>query len=90
MLEKSETVSRIIRKWEDGLNGKSLIDRWKVQISPGVKKNVNYNVDEEQKLVTINGSSKEHEEMRKKFDHHIEKNHDFNIEQTAEELIKKR
>ena len=90
VLEKSETVSRIIRKWEDGLNGKSLIDRWKVQISPGVNKNVNYNVDEEQKLVTINGSSKEHEEMRKKFDHHIEKHHDFNIEQTAEELIKKR
>ena len=90
VLEKSETVSRIIEKWEDGLDRKSLIDRWKVQINAGVKKNVNYDIAEEQKLVTINGSSKEHEEMRRKFDHDIEENHNLNIEQTAEELIQKR
>ena len=89
VLEKSETVSRIIEKWEDGLDRKSLIDRWKVQINAGVKKNVNYDIAEEQKLVTINGSSKEHEEMRRKFDHDIEENHNLNIEQTAEELIQK-
>ena len=89
VLEKSETVSRIIEKWEDGLDRKSLIDRWKVQVNAGVKKNVNYDIAEEQKLVTINGSSKEHEEMRRKFDHHIEENHNLNIEQTAEELIQK-
>ena len=89
VLEKSETVSRIIEKWEDGLDRKSLIDRWKVQINAGVKKNVNYDIAEEQKLVTINESSKEHEEMRRKFDHRIEENHNLNIKQTAEELIQK-
>ena len=89
VLEKSETVSRIIEKWEDGLNGESLIDRWKVQIKAGVKKNANERVDKEKKLVTINGSSKEHEGMRRKFNQNIEEKHNLNIEQTAEELIHK-
>ena len=89
VLQESETVSRIIEKWENGLDGKSLIDRWKVQISAEVEEKENYEIAEEQKLVTINGSSEEHEEMRNKFGHHIEENHNFNIEQTAEELIQK-
>ena len=89
VLERSQTVSRIIKKWRDGLNGKPLIDRWEVQISPGVKKKVNYQEDEQLKLITINSSSTEHEAMRRKFDQHKLENFNFDIKQTAEEFIQK-
>ena len=89
VLERSNTVSKIVTKWRDGLNGKPLIDWWEVQISPGVKKKVNYQEDKQLKLITINSSSTEHEAMRRKFDQHKAENFNFDIKQTAEEFIQK-
>ena len=89
VLERSETVSRIIKKWRDGLNGKPLIDWWEVQISQGVKKKINYQEDDKLRLIAINSSSTEHEAMRKRFDQHKVENFNFDIKQTAEELIQK-
>ena len=89
VLEQSETVSRIIEKWEDGLDGKPLIDRWKVQVSAEVRKRVNYHENEKLKLVTVNESSKKHDVMRKKFNQHKGEYQNFGIDQAAEELIQK-
>ena len=89
VLQRSETLSKIIKKWRNGLNGKPLIDLWKVQISQGVKKKFCYQEDEKLRLITINSSSKEHEAMRRKFDQHRLESYNFDTEQTAEELIQK-
>ena len=89
VLERSETVSRIIKKWRDGLNGKPLIDWWEVQISQGVKKKINYQEDDKLRLIAINSSSTEHEAMRKRFGQYKVENFNFDIKETAEELIQK-
>ena len=89
VLQRSEAVSRIIEKWKDGLQGKSIIDWWKIQTSAGKKRKVSYQEDQNLKLITINCCSREHEAMRRKFDQLKIENHDFNFEQTAEELIQK-
>ena len=87
VLERSETLSKIIEKWEDGLNGKPLIDLWKVQINQEVEKKSNYQEDEKLRLITINSSSKEHEAIQRKFDQRRVEKYNFDIEQTAEEFI---
>ena len=89
VLEQSETVSRIIEKWEVGLDGKPLIDRWKIQVSSKVRKKVNYHENEKLKLITVNNSSKKHDAMREKFNQHKTENQNFGVDQIAEELIQK-
>ena len=89
VLEQSETVSRIIEKWEVGLDGKPLIDRWKIQVSAKVRKKVNYHENEKLKLITVNNSSKKHDAMREKFNQHKTENQNFGVDQIAEELIQK-
>ena len=89
VLEKSESMSTIIEKWEEGLNGEPLIDRWKIQINTGISKKVDYQEDEKLKLITINSSSKKHESMQRKFDQYKVQHHKLDIEQAAEKLIEK-
>ena len=85
VLQRSESISGILEKWEAGLNGKPLIDLWKVQINTGVMEKVKE--DKELKLITINVSSEKYEAMRKQFDQCKVENNNFDMEQTAEELI---
>ena len=90
VLHRSDTLSRIIAQWEKGFNGQQLIDHWKIKISKGGKKKVDYQEDEKLNLITVNGSSKNHEKMQETFDHHRKENHAWDITNIAEELIRKR
>ena len=95
-VQRSDALSRIIMHWENGLSGQLLIDQWKIQRSIGGIKRGDYQEDKDLKLITIDCSSKNHEEMRKMFDQHEKKNDAFNIthiraeELEAEEFIQKR
>ena len=96
VLQRSVALSRIIMHWEDGLRGKRLVEQWKIQRSIGETKIGNYQEDKNLKLITIDCSSKNLEEMRKIWDQHKKQNCDFNVthvraeELAAEEFIQKR
>ena len=64
---------------------KQLVDHWKVKISSGEKKEPNY--QEHKELITINGSSKDHEKMRQIFDQHLNINRPVNNTRDTEEYI---
>ena len=90
VLEKSVAISRIISQWENGLNGQQLIDQWKVQICTEGDKESDYDVDKKLHLITVNESSKSHEEMRKKFDQNKEQHRASNVTRIAEEFLQRR
>ena len=90
VLEKSDVISKIISQWENGLKGQQLIDQWKVRIITESEEEVDYYEDKKSNLITINGSSKNHEEMRKIFVQRKDQNHAFNVTRIAEELIQRR
>ena len=87
VLERRESMSTVIEKLEEGLNGELLIDRWKIQINTIISKKVNYQEQNKLKLITINSSSKKHELMQREFYQSKLQDHNFNIEETAEKLI---
>ena len=87
VLERRESMSTVIEKLEEGLNGELLIDRWKIQINTIISKKVNYQEENKLKLITINSSSKKHELMQREFYQYKLQDHNFNIEETAEKLI---
>ena len=90
VLEKTDTISKIIAQWEDGLNGHHLIDHWKVQISKGEKKKIGCQNDTKLKLITTNDSSNNLEEMQKIFNQHVRPSRACNIARIAEKIILKR
>ena len=90
VLEKSVAISRIISQWENGLNGQQLIDQWKVQICTEIDKEADYHVDKKLHLITINDSSKSHEEMRKIFDRNKKQHRASNVTRIAEEFLQRR
>ena len=85
VLEKSDAMSRIVEQWKCGLKEQQLVDHWKVKISSGEKKEPNY--QEHKELITINGSSKDHEKMRQIFDQHLNINRPVNNTRDTEEYI---
>ena len=90
VLEKSVAISRIISQWENGLNGQQLIDQWKVQICAERDKESDYDVDKKLHLITVNESSKSHEDMRKKFYQNKEQHRASNVTRIAEEFLQRR
>ena len=78
VLRRSDALSKIIKHWEDESKEKNLIDHWKVQESTKLGKREDYYVDENSRLIKINFSSENHEEMRKKFNQHGKQNRNFN------------
>ena len=94
VLRRSDALSKIIKHWEGESKEKQLIDHWKVQESTAGKKEDNYDVDENLKLIKINFSSKEHEEMRQTFNQHGKQNRNFDHKlknaEKAQENIRKR
>ena len=90
VLEKSDVISKIMSQWENGLKGQQLIDKWKVRIITENEEEVDYYEDKKSNLMTINASSKNHEEMRKIFVQRKDQNHAFNVTRIAEELIQRR
>ena len=89
VLEKSDAVSKIIAQWEDGLNGQQLLNQWKVQITEE-EREVDYHENRNLNLITINRSSKNHEEIRKILDQHKNQNRIFDVTRMAEEFVQKR
>ena len=90
VLEKSVAISRIISQWGNGLNGQQLIDQWKVQICTERDKEADYQVNKKLHLITVNDSSKNHKEMRKKFDQKKERHSASNVIRIAEEFLQRR
>ena len=90
VLEKSDAVSKIKVRWERGLEGKKLIDHYKVQITSEKGKEVDRHGDERLNPTLITGYSEDHAKMRKILDQHEQQNRDWNVTVRAEKIIQKR
>ena len=90
VLERSDAVSKIIAQWKDGLNGQQLLNQWKVQTMAEEETEVDYHENRTLNLIAINGSSKNHDEMRKILDQHKNQNCIFGVTRIAEEFIQRR
>ena len=91
VLARSDAVSKITAHWEDGLNGHQLLDQWKVQvIEEEEEREVDYHENRNLNIITINGSSKNHEEMRKILSQHKSQNRISHVTRMAEEFIQRR
>ena len=97
VLYRSDALSKITAQWEDELNGQQLqlIDQWKVCKSTGGQTKDDFYEDKTLNHIAINCSSKNHEELRKKFCHK-EQTCFLNVEDirldelAAEEFIRER
>ena len=95
VLERSLTLSGIIEKWMIGLNGKQLIDHWKIEIEMEGKKErhySNFSLNKISKVISIYPFSKEHKQIKQQFDNEKEKGkrEKFSVRKEAEETIRKR
>ena len=73
VLEESEALSKITAHWKEGLNGKQLVEPWKIQFKKG-KKEVEYQKDTKRTLTPINDSSRNLEKMQKIYDKYKKQN----------------
>ena len=73
VLEESEALSKITARWKEGLNGKQLVEPWKIQFTKG-KKEVEYQKDTKRTLTPINDSSRNLEKMQKIYDKYKKQN----------------
>ena len=95
VLERSITLSRIVEKWMDGLNGKQLIDHWKIEIVMKRKKEwiyENFSLNKISKIISVYPFSKEHEQMEQQFNNEKkqEEHNKFRAMKEVEETIRKR
>ena len=91
VLVRSDAVSKITAHWEHGLNGHQLLNQWKVQvIEEEEEREVDYHENRILSIITINGSSKNHEEMRKILSQHESQNRISHVTRMAEEFIQRR
>ena len=95
VLERSPSLSGIIKKWMDGENGKQLIDHWKIKVVMERKKELIYNnfsLDQVSKVILVYPFSKEHKQMEQQFNNEKEKReyNKFRVRKEAEETILKR
>ena len=94
VLERSPSLSEIIKKWLDGENGKQLIDHWKIKVEMERKKELIYNNSSSDQVskVIVYPFSKEHKQMEQQFNSEKEKQeyNKFRARKEAEETILKR
>ena len=94
VLQFSGTVLRIIEKWKDGGNGKSVIETWRTVVSTE-KNTTSVEINEELKLITVYTFSKEIETVRNELQSYshqniIESDVGDLIQAEAEQLIQNR
>ena len=94
VLQFSGTVLRIIEKWKDGVNGKSVIESWRTVVSTE-KNTTSVEINEELKLITVYTFSKEIETVRNELQSYshqniIESDVGDLIQAEAEQLIQNR
>ena len=95
VLQKSPTISGIVQKWINGVNGKQLIDYWKIEMVTEGKKEWIYNnisLDQVSKVIFVNPFSKEHKQMEQQFNNEKEQeeHEKFRVKKEAEETIRER
>ena len=95
VLERNPTLSGIVKKWINGVNGKQLIDHWKIEMVTEEKKEWIYNnfsLDRVSKVISVYPFSKEHKLMKQQFNNEKEKeeHEKFRVKKEAEETIRKR
>ena len=95
VLERSPTLSGIIKNWMDGVNGKQLIVHWKIELVTEEKKELIYNsfpLDQVSKVISVYPFSKEHKQMKQQFDNEKEneEHEKLRVRKEAEETIWKR
>ena len=95
VLERSPTLSGIVKKWINGVNGKQLVDHWKIEMVTEQKKEWIYNnffLDQVSKVISVYPFSKEHKQIKQQFNNEKEEeeHEKFRVRKEAEETIWKR
>ena len=95
ILERSLTLSRIVEKWMGGVNGKQLIDHWKIEIvTEGEEETIyeNVSLNETSKVILVDPFTKEHKQMKQQFinEKDKEEHKEFRLREEADETIWKR
>ena len=95
VLERSPTLSGIIKNWMDGVNGKQLIVHWKIELVTEEKKELicnSFPLDQDSKVISVYPFSKEHKQMKQQFDNEKEneEHEKLRVRKEAEETIWKR
>ena len=94
VLEGSEALSKITAHWKDGVNGKQLIEPWKVQFKEK-NKEIEYQKDTKWTLIPINNSSGKLAKMHMIYHKHGKQNRSLRVtrekqRRRAEEIIQER
>ena len=95
VLERSHTLSGIVKKWMDGVNGKQLVDHWTIEMVMEEQRGWIYNnfsLIQDSKVISLYPFSKEHKQMEQQFNNEKEKEEyeKFSVRKEAEETIRKR